>query len=311
MKIKLPKFATGITNVASKIKLKAYKNSPEIWMTVGIASIFGAVGAACYGTVKATTIANEAADTINTIHTTAEKTDEETYSESDKKRDLTIVYTQTAIKLAKVYAPCAALTALAVGSVFTSHKIMKKRNLALAAAYATLDAGFKEYRNNVAERFGEQVDKELRYGVKAKEIDITDKDPETGDEITKSEIVDSAELHDYSAFARVFDESNPNWEKDPEYNMMFLKSRQNWANDYLIAHKVLFLNDVYKALGFEPTKAGQVVGWVYDPNNSVGDNFVDFGIFKFGESAKRNFINGYERSIILDFNVDGNVLDKI
>lgn len=316
MSIKLSNFVKPIAGAATKAKLKATKHSADIWMFVGIGSIFGAVGAACYGTVKATSIANDASEMVDTIHTTAERTDEETYSELDKKKDLAIVYTQTAIKFAKAYAPCFGFTALSIASFCTSHKIMKKRNAALAAAYATIDAGFKEYRNNVVDRFGEQVDKELRYNIKAREVEVTETNPDTGEVTTKTETVKAADIHEHSSYARVFEEGNRNWEKNAEYNAMFLKSRQNWANDYLIAHKILFLNDVYKELGFEPTRAGQEVGWVYDPNNAkcIGDNFVDFGIFKYGEPQTKAFIDsvtGKACPVVLDFNVDGYVLDKI
>ena len=58
-------------------------------------------------------------------------------------------------------------------------------------------------------------------------------------------------------------------------------------------------------LGFPPIKAGQVVGWLYDCKNPnfKGDDFVDFGIFNVDYEPNRDFVNGYERNIILDFNV--------
>ena len=61
-------------------------------------------------------------------------------------------------------------------------------------------------------------------------------------------------------------------------------------------------------LGMARSKAGQVVGWIYDEKNPMGDNYVDFGIYDLHDDAKRRFVNGYERSILLDFNVDGNIL---
>ena len=64
-------------------------------------------------------------------------------------------------------------------------------------------------------------------------------------------------------------------------------------------------------LGARRTKAGAQVGWVYDENNVVGDNYVDFGIFDTRRSKARDFVNGYEKVIVLDFNVDGYILDLI
>ena len=74
----------------------------------------------------------------------------------------------------------------------------------------------------------------------------------------------------------------------------------------------LFLNEVYDLLDIPRSKAGQVVGWVYNKNNNVkGDNYVDFNIYDITDKAKRSFVNGYERTILLDFNVDGVIYDLI
>ena len=68
---------------------------------------------------------------------------------------------------------------------------------------------------------------------------------------------------------------------------------------------------MYDLLGIQRTSAGQVVGWIYDESNPIGDNYVDFGIYDLHDEAKRNFVNGYERTILLDFNVDGDILNMI
>lgn len=111
-----------------------------------------------------------------------------------------------------------------------------------------------------------------------------------------------------SQYARYFNETCPAWTNDSEYNFMYLKIQQQYANDRLRVRGYLFLNDVYEMLGMPRTKAGQVVGWVYNEKNPRGDNYIDFGLYNLGNE---NFVNGYERSILLDFNVDGNILDKL
>ena len=93
---------------------------------------------------------------------------------------------------------------------------------------------------------------------------------------------------------------------------MFLTNQQSHANDLLRANGYLFLNDVYEMLGFQKTRAGQQVGWIYDPdNNSESDNYVDFGIYDVHKKGSREFVNGYESAIILDFNVDGPIMNKV
>ena len=244
-------------------------------------------------------------DTMKTQKEEAKKKREE-----DSKKDLAIVYAQTGLKLVKLYAPSVILGALSITSILASNNILRKRNVALAAAYATVDKGFKEYRSRVVDRFGKELDRELKYNIKAKEIEETVID-EKGKEKTVKKTINVADPNEYSDYARFFDDGCTGWDKDPEYNLMFLKRQQQHANDMLQARGYLFLNDVYEMLGIPKTKAGQIVGWVYDEECPIGDNFVDFGIYDYDKEKCRDFVNGYERTILLDFNVDGNILDMM
>ena len=229
----------------------------------------------------------------------------------DAKKDLAITYVQTGVKLVKLYAPSVALGVLSITSILASNNILRKRNVALAAAYATVDKSFKEYRNRVIERFGETVDRELKYNIKAKKIEEVVKDEETGKEKKVKKTIEIGDPNTYSDYARFFDDGCKGWEKDSEYNLMFLRAQQQYANDLLRSRGHLFLNEVYDMLGIPRTKAGQVVGWVYNKDNPVGDNYVDFGLYDINREVVRNFVNGYERTILLDFNVDGNIWDLI
>jgi hypothetical protein len=181
--------------------------------------------------------------------------------------------------------------------------------VALTAAYATVDKSFKAYRNRVLERFGEGVERELRHNIKAKKIDKIVVDEDGKEKKIKESVNIAEDLGAYSDYARFFDSGCAGWEKNSEYNLTFLRAQQQYANDKLRANGYLYLNDVYDMLGIPRTKAGQIVGWVYDPKNPIGDNYVDFGIYDVNRQTARDFVNGYERSILLDFNVDGNILD--
>ena len=220
------------------------------------------------------------------------------------------MYVQTGVKVAKLYAPAVAVGALAITSVLSGHNIMRKRNAGLAAAYVALDKSFKDYRGRVVERFGKELDRELKYNIKSQELEETIVD-EKGKEKTVKKTVGVVDPNEISDYAKFFDESCTGWSKDPEYNLLFLKKQQNWANDKLKAQGHLFLNEVYDMLGIDRTKYGNVVGWIYDEKNPNGDNFVDFGIYDIYSDRARAFVNGYERNILLDFNVDGPILDLI
>lgn len=302
----------------SKIGLTLKKHSPEIFMTVGIAGTVASTVLACKATLKVSEIMDEKEANVEAVHKCLEEHND-TYSEEDSKKDLTIIYTQTGVKLAKAYAPAVILGGLSIASIISGQKILKKRNIALAAAYTAVDKGFKKYRSNVVERFGAQVDKELRYNIKAKEVEktITDKN---GKEKKVKEVqyqVEGNPIENISEYARFFDEWNSTeYHKDAELNLMFLRRQQDYANEVLKNKGYLFLNDVYEMLGIPRSKAGQVVGWIYDEKNPNGDNYVDFGIYEMTgveryDERKRAFVNGTERNILLDFNVDGVIYDKI
>ena len=150
----------------------------------------------------------------------------------------------------------------------------------------------------------------MKYNIKSQELEETVVD-EKGKEKTVKKTVGVVDPNEISDYAKFFDESCAGWSKDPEYNLLFLKKQQNWANDKLKAQGHLFLNEVYDMLGIDRTKYGNVVGWIYDEKNPNGDNFVDFGIYDIYSDRARAFVNGYERNILLDFNVDGPILDLI
>lgn len=307
-----------IKKIINQAGFKIKKHSPEILMVAGIVGTVTAAVTACRATLKVKDIMSEKEELQNDIHKCLENPDVD-YTEEDGKKDLTTVYAQTGVKLIKLYAPSVILGGASIASIVMGQKILKKRNIALAAAYTAVDKGFKKYRANVVDRFGEKVDKELRYNIKAKEVEnkVTDKN---GKEKTVKEIqydIEGNPLENISEFARFFDEAtSTEHHKDAEYNLMFLRRQQDYANEVLKAKGHLFLNDVYEMLGIPKTKAGQIVGWIYDEKNPNGDNFVDFGIYRLSgnevyDERKRAFVNGYERNILLDFNVDGPIYELI
>lgn len=297
-----------ITRKFHRIGFQLKKHSPEIFVVAGV--VGGVISAvmACKATTKAGDIIEDTKSQLDIIHKGMEDGNIRgvEYTKEDGTKDLTIVYTQTAVKLIKLYGPAVALGTVSIVSILAGHNITRKRNLALTAAYATIDNSFKQYRNRVIERFGEELDRELKYDVKTKEVEETVVN-EDGTESTVKTTVNVIDPNTISDYSRIFDECNPSWSKSPEHNLVFLKQQQNYANDLLKSRGHLFLNEVYDMLGFPRTQAGQIVGWVYDDVNPVGDNFVDFGIYNLDSERARAFVNGYERSILLDFNVDGNV----
>ncbi len=303
-----------LTRKFYRVGFKFKKHSPEILVGAGVVGVVASAVMACKATTKLDDVLAETKDTVDKIHDVTEHPEKipegKEYTVEDSKKDLTIVYTQAGVKLVKLYGPAVVLGTVSIAAIIGGHHILRKRNIALAAAYTAVDKGFKEYRGRVLERFGEEVDRELRYNIKAKEIEKTVTDA-NGKETVVKETVDVADPNLTSDYARFFDDGCTGWTKDPEFNLMFLKDQQRYANDLLKSKGHLFLNEVYDMLGIPRTQAGQVVGWIYDEKNPIGDNFIDFGIYDIADERKRSFVNGYERTILLDFNVDGNILEMI
>lgn len=298
-----------------KVGFKLKKHSPEILVVAGVVGIVTSTVMACKATTKVNDIVDEAKETVDTIHNSVGKglrtSDGEEYTQEVANKDLAIVYTQTGWKFVKLYGPAVALGVASIGCMIGSNQILRKRNVALAAAFTAVDTSFKDYRGRLIDRFGKDLDRELRFGIKAKEVEERVVD-ENGNEttVTKTvEVIDPNVAH--SMYSVVFCEGNTGWTKNPELNKVFLIQQQNWANDKLRLKGYLTLNDVYEMVGAPTTSYGQIAGWVYTEDGSVGDNFVDFGIFDVNNEKACDFVNGRERSIILDFNCIGNILDYI
>ena len=320
--MKKPEIMNNITRTLNKAAFKFKKHSPEILVVAGVVGVVGSTVMACKATTKVNDILDDTKDQLDKIHEAGERLengealrlkDGEEYTVEQNKKDLTIVYAQTALKFAKLYAPSVIIGGLSITAILTGHNITRKRNIALAAAYTAVDKSFKEYRGRVVERFGEALDKELKYGIKSKEVDEVVTNEDGTESVVKKtvDVVDATNPMNVSEYARFFDDGCAGWTKDPEYNLMFLRDQQRYANDLLKSKGHLFLNEVYDLLGIPRTKAGQIVGWIYDEKHPNGDNFVDFGIYDTNKTANRDFVNGYERTILLDFNVDGNIWDQM
>lgn len=301
----------NVTRTVYKIGFQLKKHSPEILAVAGTVGVVASTVMACKATTKLHDILEDSKNQVNQVHEVLENKSipAEKYSEEDGKKDIAVIYTQTTLKVVKLYAPAVILGALSLISILTSNKILRKRNIALAAAYTAVDKGFKEYRANVIERFGKDLDRELRFNVKAKEIEETVVN-EKGEEETVKKVVNEATVGK-SEYARFYDDGCKGWEKDPEYSLMYLRHVQDYLNDLLRSRGHVFLNEAYDQLGIPRTKAGAVVGWVYNEKDPVGDNYIDFGIYNPKDEKARDFVNGYERVILLDFNVDGCILDLI
>lgn len=291
-------------NLALKMMSKVKVNSPELLLGFGVVGVVGTVVLASTATLKVEPILDNMREQLDTIEE-ARETPEMEYSEQDSKRDMALVYASNSAKLVRLYFPAVLLGSVSIAALLGSHAILKNRNLNLIAAYEVLDRAYTGYRERVRHELGEDKDRAFATGTVIKNR----KDSDTGE--TRRDLVrksDSANPLNNSPYARFFDESSTQWERSSAYNRAYLMAQQSLFNNVLQAKGHVFLNEVYDALGIPRSREGQVVGWVI---SSEGDNFIDFGMYDIHNPAKRAFINGEEPSILLDFNVDGVIVDKI
>lgn len=276
------------------------KNAPTILTGAGVAGFTATIALTIRATTKANDILPEISGDIATAKETVAVIKDGVYSEKDAQKELVKVYAQSAIKLGKIYAPVILVGSASIACVIAGHGIMLKRQANLAAAYVALDTAFKAYRTRVIDKIGAEEETALYRSVKT--VPNVDEDGEACEIIDYNDVLPSA-------YTRFFDESSRNWRKTPEWNLMFLRSQQQWANDRLQARGFLFLNEVLDALGLEWSQAGQVVGWRRNANmDRTGDGFVDFGIYDISDESNRAFVNGLEHTVMLDFNVDGPIV---
>ena len=286
------------------------KNSPEILVVGGVAGVLVGTVLACRATLKAPEkleIARQKFSDVKELHAMSLRPEalngsvEIDYTEQDYRKDMVTASLQTALEFGKLYAIPAAIMGVSLFAIFKGHGITVKRNAGLAAAVSAVTAGYNGYRQRVRDKFGDETEADLYYARKTETIET--EDPKTG-KIKKSKLSTITIPEDVSGYAKYFDESSSQWQPSPELNLSFLRCTQNYLNDKLRIHKVLFLNEAYEMLGLPRTEAGQVVGWAL---NAEGDDFVDLGIYRGDTPQRRDFVNGTERSILLDFNVNGMV----
>lgn len=308
----LTKVSTSAARFAGKAEFTIKKNSPEILLGAGIVGFVGTVVLACRATCRADEVLEFHRKKIKDIEDAKEIADadpegEMSYDIEIYRQDKAIRYLKTTGNLAKLYAPTVAVGALSLACILTSRNIMQKRYLGVVAAYNGLSAAFEEYRKRVRDEYGEGLDKHFRYGTTYEELPVYDENGKKTKEKEQVEKTETEMVMPTDDSCRFFDSSNPNWDKNPTFSMMWLRGQQNILNDILHTRGHVFLNEVYDALGFPHTPQGAVLGWI----DGEGDNCIDFGLYDQNKESVRRFVNGVDNVIMLEFNHDGVIWDKI
>lgn len=267
------------------------KNSPNIMFAGGLAGVVASTILACRATLKL-------AEELPVMRQDLDACRTEIEDPEAQKKALALVYTVNASKVVKMYAPAVVVGGLSIGALTGSHVQLTRRNAGLTALYAAVNKSYEEYRERARNVIGEEKELELYRSVEENQITLPD-----GKKIKAKTIPAGMS----SPYARLFDVSTSTaWQKEPQFNLIYIKCQEDYATRLLRQRGHVMLNDVYDVLGLERTSEGAIVGWVDD--DEVGDGYIDFGLHQPGNEQ---FLAGRERSVWLDFNVDGPVYDLI
>lgn len=300
--------------LASKAVFWCRKNSPKLLIVGAITSFSLSLASAIYSTTKLNKVTKPYLGNIERIRNDL-KDPTCPVPVKENRKALALEYGRLVGKLAILYLPSTLFFGTGVACTLGSHKIMSNRNIALAATCATIDNGFKAYRERVKEKLGEEAEEKLYQNISKEKQNIVD--PETGK--TKAKSVAAPHLNLDEQFNVIFDQSNRNFETNALRNFDFLMCQQRVLNLKLINQGYLFLSDVYDTLGFtaeilgpEKARASHILGWMYDPFDTSKNSFVDFGLCEPGtmqpNKKVKEAIVANEPVFWLSMNVDGDIL---
>jgi len=267
---------------------------------------------ACRATMKLKPILDEGKEATNDIHeyASSDEAKEKGYTEKEETKAVVVENLKTAGKVVKLYAPAVAVEAVSIGCIVGSHKILTKRNVGLAGAYAAVQKEFKDYRDRVVERFGEDLDRELKHNITRTEYKEKETDENGKNKTVKKSVDVAGDGTGYSGYAKFFDEASREFTGDPEHDKWFLMRAEELFNNKLRTDGFVFINDIYDYLDIPRTQQGQTDGWVYDAEHP--DAYpISFDIMNINKEANRRFVNGYEPVILLDFKNCRYILDQI
>lgn len=293
-----------ITRFIGRSKLKLSHASPTILTVGGIAGLVTAGVLAVKASPKMDEVVHNLEVALDHIKTSVE---DKTLHENDEAAAKVGAYVGFGLETVRVYGAPLAIGCVGAAAILYSHGIMRKREASLMAAYGVLERAYNAYRARVVESFGEDVDQDIYNGKVIKNKTYDKKSGKIEYEAEKPQDDRGSVPADYR---REFGYTNKNWnEARSEWNLVFLRGQEKFANHLLQSRGHVFLNDVFDGLGFDRTPAGAVTGWVKDGP----DGYIDFGLPEAGSPEEQDyfyFFDGVD-GIVLEFNVDGLIYDKI
>lgn len=310
-------FKENVTRFFGNAVFALKQHSPEILLVAGIGGAIVGTVMACRATLKVNDILDDAKQEIDEIHNReivyVDDTNVTAVS-TNTQQELTKAYVKTGWRLVKLYAGPVILMTASLASIVGSTDIYKQRSLNAASAFMAISESMKDMEKRIEEKYGPEEARALKYGIEEKTVqeEITD---ENG-EIKTVEKVEKTINSKYNPYVRIFKEGCKGWDSDPDMTLSYLKCTRETFSKLLRAHGHIMLNDVLAELGFPTTREGQSLGWYFDPKNPKYqgkrvEELISFGIENVGDGGESNFASGKCPFLILEFDCDGDIVDKV
>lgn len=302
----------GLRTLVSRTGFFLKRNAPKICTTLGVAGFVGTAVATGTAAVKTKDILDERDKKIEALE-----------NDGEDQKAIKQVKKETAIQVAKTFAPPVMLGAASTALIFGGQHMMGRRAAAALASAYEAQTKLHKYRGNVVRQLGEEVDRRLSEGEALDKADISEKLKVQAAE-EKKNLEDGVEVvnkpYEDSTYEWLFSSETCGplygcgvWKDDAETNRRFLLMAQRKANDMLIAKGYLLINDILiDIFGAAGTSYGATHGWFVDPATGKIPE-VDFGLNKIAENPELlRFLNGAEPNVWLRFNCcKAPITDKI
>lgn len=283
------------------------KHAPELLLAGGIAGFGGALYFTAKAAVETEDIPEEFLEVREDVET---------------KKEIVELYSTTALAYAKSYAPAAGFAAFSLTCFCASYGVLKKRYVALGAAYTALETAYQTYRQRVIDDAGVDKDRYYLTGVKPTKKTVVDED---GNKEKISVIEGDVDVANPYAFKfskyKENGEINKQWQNDAHMNRNVVLGHQDWFDNQLFERCTLnsrgevikrgsvMLNEMRTLLGEDPTPTGAIVGNRYSNGEPGCNGYIDFRIIEGMEEDPETGL--YIPYIIIDPNVDGMIYDLL
>lgn len=306
----------AVHRFGSKAAVKLSKHGPTILVVGGVALMAAGTIVACNKTAGVEAILDDHKERMKPIVQKRKAAEEKKaiYSPEDQRMDTAKEFFRTGGQFIKLYSPALVLEITGAVAILTGHHILSKRHLAMAASYAGLQKSYSEYRERIVNEYGKDADFRALTGARKESIDYAEVDEDgkyAGEGVTDYDnVIDPEHIDMYSV---LYDEMySGSWTPNPVTNMAQIKGVEEYWNQRFESRGFVYYHEVLKDLGiwdrlpYEKQKLFIGKGWVW----GAGDNYISLGIFDVNvpmTDAKKDFIMGYEPSVLIVPNLDGDV----